>query len=355
MVATALLAAGPALADNLGQPTDGAIGMQPAASPLKHAANYFHDAILFPITTAIAVFVLLLLIYVAVKFNKRTNPEPARFTHNTPVEILWTTVPVLILMFIAIFSFRLLYAYHDMPKADLTVKVTGNQWYWNYEYPDQGAFAYDSILLPEDKARAQGVPFRLAVDKPMVVPVGKVVKLLITGADVIHAVGLPAFGLKTDAIPGRVNETWFKAERPGVYYGQCSELCGVDHAFMPIEIDVVDNAGFAAFVANHAKKPVSAAAATASAGSVGNPPGPNADQGGPGGAGGARPADATAGPTQGAPPSPAPAGKPPAAQTSPRGTTPQPGGANGGTPASAASPATNATTGPVKPGKAVTH
>jgi len=340
LAAAAVFAATPAFArDLLGQPTPGAIDMQPAASPLKHAANFFHDAILFPITTGIAVFVLILLIYVVIRFNKRANPEPARFTHNTPIEILWTTVPVLILMFIAIFSFRLLYSYHDMPKPDLTVKVTGNQWYWNYEYPDQGDFAFDSIVLPEDKAKAQGVPYRLAVDNPMVVPVGKVVKLMITGADVIHSVGLPAFGLKTDAIPGRVNETWFKAERPGVYYGQCSELCGVDHAFMPIQINVVDDAKFAAWVAGHAKKPVSAAAATASGGSVGTPPGP------------AQPAaskatDATSGPTQGAPANPPAAGKPPAAQTSPGGTTPQAGPKAGATPASAANPSSNATAAP---------
>ncbi|MHB8285491.1 MAG: cytochrome c oxidase subunit II, partial [Caulobacteraceae bacterium] len=153
-----------------------------------------------------------------------------------------------------IFSFRLLYAYHDMPKPDLTIKATGNQWYWSYAYPDHGAFTFDSLLLPEQKAKAKGVPYRLAVDNPLVVPTGKVVRVLVTGADVIHDFALPAFGLKTDAIPGRVNETWFKADKPGVYYGQCSELCGVDHAFMPIEIDVVDQPKFDAWVLGHGGK-----------------------------------------------------------------------------------------------------
>jgi cytochrome c oxidase subunit 2 len=170
-------------------------------------------------------------------------------------------------MFIAIFSFRLLYAYHDMPKPDLTVKVTGNQWYWSYAYPDQGGFNFDSNMLPEDKAKAAGAPYRLAVDNPMVVPVGKVVRVLVTGADVIHDFANPAFGLKTDAVPGRVNETWFKAEKAGVYYGQCSELCGVNHAFMPIEIDVVDPAKFNAWVGAHGGKLSGAPAATGAGGS----------------------------------------------------------------------------------------
>lgn len=215
----------------LGQPTPGGVGMQPAGDSIKHSVIMFHDWILMPIITAICVFVAGLLIYVMIRFNKRANPVPAQFTHNTTVEVMWTAAPVLILMFIAIFSFRLLYAYHDMPKPDLTIKATGNQWYWSYAYPDHGAFTFDSLLLPEQKARAKGVPYRLAVDNPLVVPTGKVVRVLVTGADVIHDFALPAFGLKTDAIPGRVNETWFKADKPGIYYGQCSELCGVDHAF----------------------------------------------------------------------------------------------------------------------------
>ncbi len=238
----------------LGQPTPGGYDLQPAGDALKRQVIFFHNDILMPIIVGISLFVLGLLIYVVIRFNKHANPTPAQFTHNTTIEVAWTAAPVLILMFIAIFSFRLLYAYHDMPKPDLTVKVTGNQWYWSYAYPDQGGFNFDSNMLPEDKAKAANVPYRLAVDNPMVVPVGKVVRVLVTGADVIHDFANPAFGLKTDAVPGKVNETWFKAEKPGVYYGQCSELCGVNHAFMPIEIDVVAPAQFNAWVGAHGGK-----------------------------------------------------------------------------------------------------
>ena len=236
--------------DLMGQPTPGGLGLQPAASSLKADAIAFHDHILLPIIVGISVFVLALLLWVMIRYNKRANPTPARWSHNTPIEIIWTVVPVLILVFISIFSFRLLYAYHDMPKPDLTVKMTGNQWNWTYAYPDQGVDEYVSNMLPEAEAKAAGKPYPSAADEPLVVPVNRVVRLLITGSDVIHAVGLPAFGLKTDAVPGRVNETWFKADRTGVFYGPCSELCGVDHAFMPIEIHVVTDAEFAAWVAS---------------------------------------------------------------------------------------------------------
>ncbi|MFN4295479.1 MAG: cytochrome c oxidase subunit II [Brevundimonas sp.] len=250
LASTALFTAAPGWAQELvGQPTPGGIGLQPAASPLKVEAHIFHDAILMPIITVICLLVLGLLMWIVFRYNKRRNPVPAKWSHNTTIEIIWTVVPVLILIFIALFSFRLLFAYHDMPEPDLTVKVTGNQWNWTYEYPDHGVGEYVSNQLPEDEAIAQGVPFRLAADEPMVVPVGQVVQLLITASDVIHAVALPAFGLKTDAIPGRVNETWFRADRTGVFYGQCSELCGVDHAFMPIQINVVTQAEFEAWVA----------------------------------------------------------------------------------------------------------
>ncbi len=251
---TALLGAmigASAMAEELvGQPTPGGLGMQPAASPLKVQAHEFHDWILMPIITGICLFVLALLLWVIVRYNKRANPTPARWSHNTLVEVIWTVVPVLILMFIAIFSFRLLFAYHDMPKPDLTVKVTGNQWNWTYEYPDQGVDEFVSNMLPEDEAKASRQPYRLAADEPMVVPVGKTVRLLVTASDVVHAVALPAFGLKTDAVPGRVNETWFRADRVGAFYGQCSELCGVDHAFMPLQINVVSQAEFEAWVAS---------------------------------------------------------------------------------------------------------
>jgi cytochrome c oxidase subunit 2 len=234
----------------MGQPTPGGIGLQPAASPLKHAAHDFHDLILLPIITLICVFVLGLLIWCVVRYNKRSNPIPAKWSHNTVVEVVWTVVPVLILMAISVVSFKLLFAYHDMPKPDLTVKATGYQWYWGYELPDQKVGEFVSNMLPEDEAKARNVPYRLAATEPLVVPVNKTVRVLVTGADVIHAFALPAFGLKIDAIPGRINETWFRAERTGTFYGQCSELCGVDHAFMPLEIKVVTQPEFEAWVAS---------------------------------------------------------------------------------------------------------
>lgn len=250
LASTALFAAAPAWAQELvGQPTPGGIGLQPAASPLKVDAHIFHDAILMPVITVICLLVLGLLLWIAFRYNKRRNPVPARWSHNTVIEIIWTIVPVLILIVIAVFSFRLLFDYHDMPEPDVTVKVTGNQWSWTYEYPDHGIGEYVSNMIPEAEARAQGLPYLLAADEPMVVPVGQNVQLLVTASDVIHSLALPAFGLKTDAVPGRVNETWFRADRTGVFYGQCSELCGVDHAFMPIQINVVTQAEFEAWVA----------------------------------------------------------------------------------------------------------
>ena len=236
----------------IGQPTDGALGLQPGVTPLKHQAAFFHDVILLPIITIITLFVLALLVFVVVRYNAKANPVPAKFTHNTGLEVAWTLIPVLILAVIAVFSFRLLFAYNDMPKPDVTVKAVGYQWYWGYEYPDQEIGEYISNMLPEDKAKAADKPYRLAVNEPIVVPVNKVVRLQVTAADVIHAFAVPAFGIITDAIPGRLNETWFKAEKVGTYYGQCSELCGVDHAFMPIEIKVVTQAEFDAWVATKA-------------------------------------------------------------------------------------------------------
>ena len=234
----------------MGQPTPKGIGLQPAAAPLKHAAHDFHDWILMPIISVITLFVLALLIWVVIRYNRKSNPVPAKWSHNTTIEVIWTVVPVLILMFIAIFSFRLLFAYNDMPKPDVTVKATGYQWYWGYELPDQKVGEFVSNVLPEDEAKQRNVPYLLAATEPLVVPVNKNVRVLVTGADVIHAFALPAFGLKIDAVPGRINETWFRAEKVGTYYGQCSELCGVDHAFMPIEIKVVTQPEFEAWVAS---------------------------------------------------------------------------------------------------------
>lgn len=236
--------------DVAGQPTPGAIDLQPGVTPLRHDAIFFHNAILMPIITIITLFVLALLIWCIVRYNKRANPVPARWSHNTAVEVTWTLVPVLILVVISIFSFKLLFAYHDMPKPDLTVKATGYQWYWGYEYPDQNVSEFISNILPEDEALARNVPYKLAATEPMVVPVNKTVRVLVTGADVIHAFAVPSFGIITDAVPGRVNETWFRAEQVGTYYGNCRELCGVDHAFMPIEVRVVTQPEFDAWVAS---------------------------------------------------------------------------------------------------------
>jgi cytochrome c oxidase subunit 2 len=250
-----------ALADDLiGQPTPGAIDMQPGVTALKQEAISFHNYILLPIITAIVALVLGLLLWIMVRYNKRANPVPARWSHNTTVEVVWTLAPVLILVFIAIFSFKLLFAYHDMPKPDVTIKATGYQWYWGFEYPDQKIPEYIANILPEDQAKARGVPYRLASTQPLVVPVNKTVEVLVTGADVIHSFAVPAFGVIMDAIPGRVNHTWFKVDRIGTYYGQCRELCGIDHAFMPIEVHVVSQADFDAWVAS--KHAPAAAAST---------------------------------------------------------------------------------------------
>jgi len=262
--------------DLIGQPTDKAIGMQPGVTPLKHDAIFFHDAILLPIITVITLFVLGLLLWCIFRYNKRANPVPAKWSHNTPIEIIWTLVPVLILVVIAVFSFKLLFEYHDMPKPDVVVKATGYQWYWGYEYQNPKMPEYVSNILPEDKAKAKGVPFRLAATEPLVVPVNKTVQVLTTGADVIHAFAVPAFGVIMDAVPGRVNSTWFKVDRVGTYYGSCRELCGTDHAFMPIEVKVVTQPEFDAWVASKTAKaapaPAQAAAAAGPSASPATPP-----------------------------------------------------------------------------------
>ena len=247
----------------LGQPTPGAIDLQRSASPMRDDVQFFHNDILLPIITVIVLFVLALLVICMVRFNKRANPTPARWSHNTVVEVIWTGVPVLILMFIAIFSFKLLFKYHDMPQPYMTVKATGYQWYWGYAYPDQKIDEITSTVTPEDKTTPQ--LYRLAADNPMVVPVGQVVRVLVTGADVIHSFSVPAFGVKIDAVPGRVNETWFKAEQVGSFYGQCSQLCGINHAFMPIQVNVVSQADFNAWVASKAPKPAPVPATTPAA------------------------------------------------------------------------------------------
>jgi len=248
----ALVTSGAAFAE-LGQPAPWEYKLQESGSVVMDNIEWFHGVLLV-IITLITLFVLALLITVIVKFNARANPTPSRTTHNTLIEVAWTLIPVLILVGIAVPSFRLLFLQLDLPKADLTIKATGKQWYWTYTYPDNGKFEFDSLLAC-DQSRAKCTPPRLlSVDNEIVVPVNKVVRVQTTGADVIHAFAVPAFGIKIDAIPGRLNETWFKAEKVGMYYGQCSELCGKDHAYMPIAVRVVEDKDFTAWVEAAKKK-----------------------------------------------------------------------------------------------------
>jgi cytochrome c oxidase subunit 2 len=242
----ALVASGAAFAE-LGQPAPWEYKLQESASPVMDNITWFHN-FLTVLITVITLFVLALLVIVIVKFNSRANPVPSRTTHNTLIEVAWTLFPVLILVSIAVPSFRLLFLELDIPKADVTIKATGKQWYWSYAYPDNGKFEFDSLMAQDKQPRLLGV------DNEMVVPVNKVVRIQTTGADVIHSFAVPAFGIKIDAIPGRLNETWFTATKVGMFYGQCSELCGKDHAFMPIAVRVVNDQEFAAWVETAKKK-----------------------------------------------------------------------------------------------------
>jgi cytochrome c oxidase subunit 2 len=219
------------------QPKDWQLGFQnPASDGMRDIVN-FHNNLLLPIIIAISVFVLFLMLYACVRFRASANPNPSTRTHNVTVEVLWTLIPCLILIVMAVPSFKILYKQDTIPKADLTIKAIGYQWYWGYEYPDENII-FESYMIEEKDLRADQ-PRLLAVDNEVVVPVNKVIKVLITANDVLHAWALPSFGVKRDAVPGRVNETWFKAEKEGTYYGQCSELCGIKHAFMPITVKVV--------------------------------------------------------------------------------------------------------------------
>jgi cytochrome c oxidase subunit 2 len=246
VVGAGLALSGAALAE-MGQPAPWEYKLQEAATPVMENITWFHNFLLWLIT-AITLFVLVLLIIVVVKFNAKTNPVPSKTTHNTLIEVAWTLIPVLILVAVAVPSFRLLFLELDIPKADLTVKATGKQWYWSYAYPDNGKFEFDSLLASDKQPRLLGV------DNEMVVPVNKVIRVQTTGADVIHSFAVPSFGIKIDSVPGRLNETWFKATKVGMYYGQCSELCGKDHAFMPIAIRVVSDQDFAAWIETAKKK-----------------------------------------------------------------------------------------------------
>jgi cytochrome c oxidase subunit 2 len=234
-----------------GQPTPWQLGLQDAVTPVMADIASFHHFLLIVITV-ITLFVLALLVVIIVKYNAGSNPIPSKTTHHTLLEVAWTVVPVVILALIAIPSFKLLFLQLDLPAADVTIKATGKQWYWSYSYPD-AKFEFDSLMVAE-KDLKPGQPRLLAVDNQVVVPVNKVIRVQVTGADVIHAFAVPSFGVKIDGIPGRLNETWFKAEREGTYYGQCSELCGKDHAFMPIAVQVVSDQAYAAWLEESKKK-----------------------------------------------------------------------------------------------------
>lgn len=232
----------------IGQP-DGRRGLQDQFTPIGEQAAWFHNTILLPVIALISLFVLGLLVWVILRYRRAANPTPSRTSHNTMLEVVWTLVPVLILVGIAVPSISLLANQYRPPEADLTVKVVGNQWYWTYEYPDHG-IELISNMLSDEEAAAAGEPRLLAVDERLVVPAGATVKLIVTSADVIHSFGVPAFWVKMDAVPGRLNETWFRTDRPGLYYGQCYELCGARHAFMPIAVEVVPADQFAGWVAS---------------------------------------------------------------------------------------------------------
>lgn len=255
-----------------GQPAPWQWTLQPAATPIAESIHSFHTMLMW-IITLITVFVLGLLVWIIVRYNEKANPVPSKTTHNTLIEVVWTVVPVLILVIIAIPSFRLLKDQIVIPKSDVTLKITGKQWYWTFEYPkDAGGFSFDTLMLTDEErakaikngGKAAEYPRLLAVDNEVVLPVNKVVRVQVTGADVIHAFAIQSFGVKIDAVPGRLNETWFKATHEGVFYGQCQELCGKDHAFMPMAIRIVSDEKYAAWLAEAKKKFASVDGATTS-------------------------------------------------------------------------------------------
>jgi cytochrome c oxidase subunit II len=244
VLAWAAIAAGSARAALLGAPEQGQIGFLPANSPIADDIQWLHNAILLPVTVGISLLVLVLLGYVVYRFNDNAHPVATRTTHNGPLEIAWTVLPVLVLVIIAVPSFRLLTQQLVIPEPDLTIKVTASQWHWNYAYPKTaGGFSYDS-LIKEDKDLKPGDIRLLSVDNAAYVPVGKVVEVDVVSQDVIHSFSIPSFGVRIDAIPGRLNKAWFKADQEGVFYGQCSNICGIDHAFMPIEFHVVSQQAY---------------------------------------------------------------------------------------------------------------
>ena len=238
VVGTLMAAAGAEAAE----PKPWQLGFQPSATEVMDRLSAFHDLLLI-IITLIAAFVLGLLVYVMWRFNNQRNPLPSRTSHNTVIEMLWTVVPVLILISIAIPSFKLMYYMDRVPNPEMTIKVTGHQWYWSYEYPDQGGLAFDSNIIPEDQLKA-GQKRLLDVDNPLVVPADTIIRVTVTGTDVIHSWFVPSFGVQEYAIVGRLNESWMKIEHPGTYYGQCNQICGVNHAFMPIKVEAIPKDAF---------------------------------------------------------------------------------------------------------------
>lgn len=245
----ATFAALPALAQ---QPEPWQMNLQEPHSTLMEQMVEFHDFLLYLIF-GISIFVLGLLLFTVVRFNEKRHPTPSKTTHNTLIEVAWSVLPIFILMIIGLFSLPLLFASDDTVDADLTVKVIGRQWYWSYEYPDHGDFTFDAFMIPDDEIR-EGQLRLLSTDENLVLPVGKKIRVLVTASDVLHAFAMPALGSKVDAVPGRTNEIWFDIDEPGMYYGQCSELCGSGHAFMPIALQAVTQAEFDAWVVQARKK-----------------------------------------------------------------------------------------------------
>ena len=255
---TAIAAAAPARAALLGAPEQGQIGFLPANTPIADDIQWLHNWILLPVTVGISLLVLVLLAYVVYRFNENANPVPSRTVHNGPLEIAWTVLPVIVLVVIAVPSFRLLTDQLVLPEPDLTIKATASQWHWNYTYPKAaGGFSYDS-LIKEDKDLKPGDIRLLSVDNAAYVPVGKNIEIDVVSQDVIHSFSVPSFGVRIDAIPGRLNKVWFRAEKEGVFYGQCSNICGIDHAFMPIEFHVVSQKAYAAWLVQAKKTYASA-------------------------------------------------------------------------------------------------
>lgn len=275
LYAVPALASAPA--EVIGQPVPEELGLQPAASPMREQMIQFHDHLLLPIITVITAFVMLLLLIVIVRFNARANPVPSKTTHNTMLEIIWTLVPVLILIVVVIPSMKMLYYIDRTKEADMTLKVIGNQWYWGYEYPDNGDFSFLSNLV-KDKDLKPGQVRLLSVDNPVYLPINKNIRLLITASDVIHSWSVPALGIKLDAVPGRTNETWVRIDKEGTFYGQCSQLCGDGHGFMPIEVHGVTMPEFEKWVRSQGGKMPSEASKEKGAANAAEPAMENAQE-----------------------------------------------------------------------------